>query len=101
MRGAAMLEEKNTLPGSELNFPIGNRHGFAGAREHHADMRWHVVAAFRAMREVIRIFRDEAIEKFLEIFSRRRIGVFHHDEAATGMLNKNCHGSRTHTSFVD
>ena len=96
-----MLEEKNSLPGTELHFPINNRHRLAGAREGHANVRRHVVAAFRPVREVIRIFRHQAIEKFFKITSCGRIGVFHDDEAATGVLNKRRHGSRTHASFVD
>ena len=101
MRGAAMLEEKNSLPGAELHFPIDNRHRLAGARERHANVRRHVVAAFRPVREVIRIFRHQAIEKFLQITPRGWIGVFHDDEAATSVLNKRHHGSRMHASFVD
>ena len=96
-----MLEEKNSLPGPEVHLSIDNRHRLAGAREGHANVRRHVVAAFRPVREVIRIFRHQVIEKFLQITPRGWIGVFHYDEAATGVLNKRRHGSRTHASFVD
>jgi len=96
-----MLEEKNSLPGPEVHLSIDNRHRLAGTREGHANVRRHVIATFRLVREVICIFRHQAIEKFFKITSRGRIGVFHDDEAATGVLNKRRHGSRTHASFVD
>ena len=101
VRSTAMLEEKNSLPSPEVHFSIDNRHRLAGARQSHANVRRHIVAAFRPVREVICVFRHQAIEKFFKITSRGRIGVFHDDEAATGVLNKRCHGSRTHASFVD
>ena len=87
-----MFEQENALPGSELHLTIDNRHGLAGARQDHADMRRHIIAAFGAVREVIGIFRHEAVEEFFQITSRGRIGVFHDDQAATGMLDK--HGRR-------
>ena len=45
-------------------------------------MRGTVVATFRGMFEVGRIFRHEALEKFLKITPRSRIGIFHDDETA-------------------
>jgi hypothetical protein len=96
-----MLEEKNSLPGPEVHLSIDNRHRLAGAREGHANVRRHVIATFRLVREVICILWHQAIEKFFKITARGRIGVFHDDEAATGVLNKRRHGSRTHASFVD
>ena len=87
-----MFEKENALPGAELHFAINNWHGFAGPRQNHADMRRHIIAAFGTVREIIGIFRHEAVEEFFQITSRSRIGVFHDDHAATGMLNK--HGRR-------
>ncbi len=46
MRSAAMFEQENALPCSELHFPIDKWNGLAGASQDHADVRWHVVAAF-------------------------------------------------------
>ena len=87
-----MFEQENALPCSELHLTIDNRHGLAGARQDHADVRWHIIAAFGTVREVIGIFRYEAVEEFFQIMSRSRIGIFHDDHAATGMLDK--HGRR-------
>jgi hypothetical protein len=101
MRCAAVFEEENALPRSELYFCVHNRQGLAGARKDHADVRWHVVAAFRIVREVIGIFRHEAVEKLFQIALRGGIGIFHDDDAATGVLNKNRDCSVSHSAVVD
>ena len=87
MRCAAMFEKENTLPRSELHFSVDNRHGFARARQRHADVAG-MSSLPSIVREVIGVFRHEAIEKFLQIPSRGGVGVFHDDETATGVLNK-------------
>ena len=96
-----MLEQENALPGSEPHFSVDNRHCLACARQDHADVRWHVVAAFGTVGEIIRIFRHQAIEEFLEVMSRGWIGVLHDDHAATGVLNKHGHCSIAQAAVVD
>jgi hypothetical protein len=96
-----MFEQKNALPCAELHFPIDNRHGLAGARQHHADVRRHVVAAFGIVAEVMGILRHEAVEKLLKIATRGGVGIFHDDNAATGVLNKNGDGPISHAALVD
>jgi hypothetical protein len=86
---ASVLKKEDALPRPEPHFSAHNRHGLAGARQSHADVRWHVVAAFCIMRKVIGVFRHETLEKLLQIASGGRIGVFHDDDAATGVLNEN------------
>src|SRR4029077_13412796 len=58
---ATVFEQENALPGSELHLTIDNRHGLAGTRQYRADMRWHIIAAFGTVREVIGFFRYEAV----------------------------------------
>ncbi len=53
------------------------------------------------MREVIGIFRHEAVEKLFQIASRGGVGIFHDDDAATGVLNKNGDCSVSHSAVVD
>jgi len=101
MRGVAVFEEKNSLPGSELHFSIHNRDGLACSRQNHADVRGHVIAAFRAVRKVIGIFWHEAVEEFLEIAPRGWIGIFHNNHTATGVLNKDRNHPAAQTAFVD
>ena len=88
MRRAPVFEEENALPGSQLHSSIDNGHCFTGARQNHADVRWHVVAAFGSVCEVAWILGHEPIKEFFQITSRGRIGIFHDDHAATGMLDK-------------
>ena len=88
-----MLKQEQALPSAKLHFSINNWHCFARSRQDHANMRWHVIAAFGAVTKVIGIFWDETIEEFLQIMSRGWISIFHDDNAATGVLNKNRHCS--------
>lgn len=101
MGSAPVFEEKNSLPDAELHSSIDNRHGLARARQHHANVRSAVVRALSRMHEVIGIFRHEPLKKFLEIFSRRWIGVFHHNETATGVASENCDDPVAHAALVD
>ena len=98
---AAMLKEKNALPRPELHSTIDNRNGFARAGERHPDMRSAVVTAFGRVEEIIGVFRDETLEKFFQIFSRRAIGVLHDDQTATRMLNEYGDDSGADGGFVD
>jgi hypothetical protein len=98
---APMFKEKDSLPCSELHFSIGNRYCLARASQHHPDMRRHVVAPFGTVREVIGIFRHEPIEERFQIAARGRIGILHHDEAATRVLNKNSDCPVSHVAPVD
>ena len=88
MRSAPMFEEENTLPRSKLHFSIDNWRGLAGACQHHPDVRWHVVAAFGTVREVICVFRHEAVEELFQIAARGRIRILHDNNTATGVLYK-------------
>ena len=55
----------------------------------------------RIVREVISIFRHEAVEKLFQIVLRGGVGIFHDDDAATGVLNKNRDCSVSHSAVVD
>jgi len=101
MRGATMFEEKNSLPRSELYFPIDDRDGFARSRQNHANVRRHVIAAFRAVREVIGVFRHNPIEELLQVPSRSQIRIFHEGYAATGVPNKNRDRPVAQTAFIN
>jgi hypothetical protein len=101
MRGAPMLEQENALPGSKLHFAVDNRDCLAGTRQGHADVRRHVIAAFRTVSKVISIFRHQTIEKFLQVMSRRGIGVFHENDAATRVLNKHRDCPTAQAALID
>ena len=101
MRGVAVFEEKNSLPGSELHFSTHNRDGLARSRQNHADVGGHVIAAFRAVRKIISTFWHQSVEEFLEVAPRGWIGIFHNNYAATGVLNKDRDRPVAQTAFVD
>ena len=88
MRVVPVLEQENALPGSKLHFAVDNRDCLACARQRHADVRRHVIAAFRTVSKVLSIFRHQPIGKFLQVVSRRGIGIFHENDAATRVPNK-------------
>jgi hypothetical protein len=98
---APVFKEKNALPRSELHFPIDNRYCLACARQCHPDVRRHIIAALGTVREVIGIFWHQAIEKLFQVAARGRIGVFHDENAATGVLNKHSHCPVSHSGAVD
>jgi hypothetical protein len=96
-----MLEQEYALPGSKLHFAIDNRDCLACPRQGHADVRRHVIAAFRTVSKVISIFRHQTIEKFLQVVSRRRIGIFHENDAATCVPNKYRDCSIAQAALID
>ena len=98
---AAMFEQENALPRSELHFLIHNRNCLTGARQCHPDMRRHIIAALGTVRKVIGVFGHEPIEKRFQVAARSRIGIFHDDYAATGMLDKHGRGPVSYTALVD
>lgn len=101
MRRAPMFKEKDPLPRSKLHFAIHNRHDLAGARQHHPDMRRHIIAPFGTVRAVIGIFGYEPIEKRFQIAARGRIGILHYDDTATGVLNEHSHCPSPYSASVD
>lgn len=98
---ATVFKKENSLPGSQLHFPIDDRDGLTRARERHADVRRHVVGPFVVVLEVIGIFRDKFVEELFQITARGRCCVFHCDQTATRVLNKNGRRSYSHPGFVD
>ena len=46
MRGSAVLEQKNSLPGAELHLAINNRHTLAHARQDHPNVYTYITKSF-------------------------------------------------------
>ena len=101
MRCAAVFEKKDALPGAKLHPAVDDRDHFARAGEDGANVRSAVVAPFRSVLEPRRVLRHEPLEKFLEIASRRGIGVFHDDEAAARVPNENGDGACDDPTLAD
>jgi len=100
VRLAAVFEKKNSLPGSELDFSIDNRHCFAGAGQDHANVRGHIVRSFIVV-FVVGVFGDQFLEKSFDVAARRRRCVLHHGQAATRVLDENRRDPVPHARFVD
>lgn len=101
MTGATVLEEKDSLPGAKLQFPIGNRNRLARSRQHHSNVRGHIVRTLVVVLEIIDSFGNEAIEKLLQIAPRGWRRIFHHDKTATGVLNEHRDSAHPHTALID
>jgi hypothetical protein len=101
MWGAPVLEQENALPSSKLHFAVDNRDCLACARQDHADVRRHVIAAFRTVSKVSSILRHQTIKKFLQVMSRCGIGILHENDAATRVLNKHRDCPIAQTTLVD
>jgi len=87
-----MFEEKNALPRAELQPACGDRDHFARARQDGTNVRSAVVAPLGGMLEPRRLLRHELLEEFLEVAPRGRVGIFHDNEAATGVPNEHGDG---------
>jgi len=84
MRSVAVFEKENPLPGSERQCAADERNRELRLGERGADMRRHVVGAFRIMR-VIRLFRRKPREDGFEIAQHGRIGVFLNEQRGGGV----------------
>jgi len=92
MRSAAVFEQKNSLPGSELQFPIDHRDDLARSGERHPNVGRAVVRAFVVVL-VIGILRHKALEEIFQITARSRRRVLHDHETATRVPNEHRHSS--------
>src|SRR5438067_13370833 len=88
MAGAPVLEDKDSLPCSQLKFPVHNWNRLARSREHRSNVGRHIVATFGAMLEIARVLRNELVEERLEVVPGCWIGIFHHNQAAAGVLHE-------------
>jgi hypothetical protein len=91
-----VLEQEQALPSAQLQLACRNWNRFGGSGERHADMTGHIVGTFQSMRKVFFTFRNQSFEKFLEVATRRRVGVLEKKQAGTGVPKKNIHQSCFH-----
>src|SRR5207247_8640621 len=101
MRCSAMFEQKDALPRAELHSSVSNRYCLTCVRQCHPDVRRHIIAAFRTVCEVIGILGNQPVKKLFQIAAGGRIGVFHDEKAATGMLNTYRHSYGSNSARVD
>src|SRR5947199_1308116 len=69
VRGSAVLEQKNSLPGAQLHLPVNNQHTLARARQDHPNVRGHFARAPLVL-SVISVFRNELLENPFDLALR-------------------------------
>jgi len=83
-----MLPEKDPLPRAEAQTAANKRDHFCRPCQRHFDVTRHIIGPFVRMRKIRVILWYEAIDEALQIAARGRVGIFHNDQAATGMAAK-------------
>ncbi len=83
-----MLEEEYPLPGSQEHPAAGDRDGLRRSCQGHAKVTGHVIGPLTGMLKPRRVFGDEAVEKFVQIPTGGRVGVFHDHKAAAGVADE-------------
>ena len=97
MRMIPMLEEKDPLPGPQSHPAIDNRNDLTTSTQHHANVGGHVIRTFVGVNKVWRVFRNKMIKERMKIRARAGVGIFHDDQARTGVLDENRDGARLDT----
>src|SRR5262249_61989183 len=100
MRGAAMFEKKNALPGSQLYSAFSDWYDFARAGQHHADRRWYIIAAFGAGGEVSGVLMHASRGKLFQIPSRAWGCIINYNDAAARGAANTLHASRASLSLA-
>src|SRR5690348_4627929 len=98
MRIQAVLPEINALPGTQQQFAAMHRYGEAHASEDRADVRRHVIGAFRIVFEQRVAIRHHAGEPALQVVAHAGIGIFAKQQRATGMRGENMRQAHLHVA---
>jgi hypothetical protein len=99
MRGAAMLEDKDPLPGSECHSSTGDGNHLACPSECHSQVACRVVGSFQGV-NIVAALGDDFLEVVMQVGPGARVGVFENDEAGAGMADKNRHCARSNAAFA-
>lgn len=100
MGSAAVFEEEATLPCTKEEVALLEGNGLGGAGEGHADMTGHIIGSFEGVGEVAVVFGDHAIEELFEIMACAGVGIFHEEEATTGVAAKDSEQTVLERSLV-
>lgn len=93
VRCAAVLKEKNALPGSQRESAIHHGDHFRSACQCHAQMARHVVCAFVGVNEIRCVFRHEVVEETVQICACGRISILKDHQARAGVLHEDRRGA--------
>ena len=81
-----VLEEIDPLPGSQAELTIVNGNAEAGIRQHSADMRWGIVAAFQGVPVPGLIFGGDALHEGFQIDAGGGVITLADHQRCAGML---------------
>ena len=88
MRCTPMLEQINTLPGSQSELALQDRNCELYAGQRCADVCGHVVGAFVRVPILAGVLRRQAVEKCLQIAANVPRGVLLYEQSGRGMSAK-------------
>ena len=84
-----MFEKEYSLPGSEGEIAFVDGDNFAGPSQRHSQVARAIIGTLVGVDKVGKVFRDEVIEKGVQVGSGLRVCVFHDDQTGTGVADEN------------
>ena len=101
VRRLPMLPNVDALPGAEDKFAARDWDAQVDSRERSADVRGHVIVAFRRVDEHRVAIGHEMIEKRVKVAAHVRIGILLNDERSRRVLQMERGEARLETAFGD
>lgn len=89
VRGAAVFEEEQALPGAKAEVASNDGHNLAGGGQDGSEMGCHIVRTFQRVDKTFTVFGSETFEIMMEVRARGRVGIFEDDQAGAGVLDEN------------
>ena len=87
VRGIAVLDEIDGLPGAQHGLASGHRHAEAGCRQHGLDVRGHVVGPLDAV-VIARAPRRQPLQRLAQVAQHVGIGVLLDGERRRGVAHE-------------
>lgn len=84
----AELAQVNALPGTEIEFSLGDRHADRGSDHCRLDVCRHIIRAFDGMGKERHILWNEVVENAFKIRQDRWIGILLNAQGGGGVLDK-------------
>ena len=101
VRRTPVFPEVNPLPSPQLQRTARNRDGKRGCRQHAADVRGHVVRAFRVVLVIGASVRRDALHESLEVSPYGRVRVLCDQERSARVLREDIAQADTNAGLRD
>lgn len=88
VRDGAVLEQVDSLPGSEGRLAVDDGDGEVSQGQGGADVRGHIVGAFDGVAVEAAVFGGEALEKCFQVVAHVGIRIFLNGERGGGVLDE-------------